>query len=789
MASTYASLGYEYLRPLVQGWIGKIEAASRARSKWKEVADECEMFYSKSAAAMWDSTYGKKFWRNVKAPKFRITINKAFELVAVFGPNLLWDTPTRTVTPKKLLDLPPELFGNNPELAPFYEQMQQQAVQESARDKVVAQLLERWLNYTPRETPGGGLAGQSERAVIDALIKGRGILAVEPFRFPGSKRTITRARRIKPEHLLIDPDFESLDEAKWIAIKHIDPHWEVERKHKLPPGTLKNRATLESIWSQGEYQGEEGKGNPHRKSGQTNDLVVWYEIFSKCGAGGRLTGMDEGVKQRLETVAGDYAYLAICAECPYPLNCPTEFLNGGATSDEVRERLRWPVPVWTDDKWPIEVLDFYPDPSHAWPIPPLGPAMGELKLLNFLVPWLCNRTYSSMRDFWAVAGPHVDHYRKYLEEGDDQSIVPTPIGVDDVRKAIAILSGPEARADVWKIIELVSQMFDKRTGLTEFAYGRNEDGTQNRTAEETIAKARAVGVRPEHMQNKVVAWQSNVATLEGFLTRWEVTGQDVEPLMGPLGRMLWEQYIMGTDVELVARQMSFTVAAASMRRPNRERDIANFQQFSQQFGATLDKYGETSGDYGPFNGMLKKWGEYHDADLEGCMIPEKDPNDPQAQMQQQQQQLALEQMAADVEKSKAEAQLKLSQAQGQAEQMQMELALKQQEMQAELQMKREEMGLDLQKQGMEFQLDMAKSAAEIQMEKQRHAMEMQQDQQSHVMDLIQGNQQFAQQQAQQRVAGQQQLKQSSELGKAKVQQAKAMAKAKPKPAAQKAGAK
>lgn len=781
MASTYASLDHEFLRPLVQGWIGKIEAASRARSKWKEVADECEMFYSKSAAAMWDSSYGKKFWRNVKAPKFRITINKAFELVAVFGPNLLWDTPTRTVTPKKMLELPEELLNADPNMAPLYQQMMQMAGMDSARDKVISQLLTLWLNYTPRETPGGGLAGQSEMAVIDALIKGRGVLSVEKYQFPGSGRTITRARRVKPEYLLIDPDFDSLDEAKWISIKHIDPHWEVERRFKLKPGSLKNKATLESIWSHGEYQGNEGKGESHRKSGQTNDLVVWYEIFSKCGPGGRLTGIDEGVKQELEETAGDYAYLAICSECPYPLNCPTEFLKGGASHSEVKDRFQWPVPVWADDRWPIECLDFYPDPSNAWPIPPLGPAMGELKLLNFIVPWLCNRTYSSMRDFWAVAGPHVEHYRKYLEEGDDQSIIPTPIGTDDVRKAVAILSGPEAKADVWKIIELVSTMFDKRTGLTEFAYGKNEDGTQNRTAEETIAKARAVGVRPEHMQNKVVAWQSNVSTLEGFLTRWFVTGEDVEPLLGKLGRMLWEQYIMSSDVEAVARQMEFTVAAASMRRPNRDRDIANFQSFSQQFGTTLDKYGETTGNYGPFNGMLENWADFHDADLSKCMIPEKDPNDPQAQMQQQQQQLTLEQLAAEIEATKAEAMLKTSQAQGQTEQLQQEMALKQQEMAANLQMKREEMGMELQAKGAEFQIDMAKSAAEIEMEQKKHAMQMQQDQQSHVMDLIQGNQQFAQQQAQQRVAGQQQLKQTGELGKAKVQTAKAMAKAKPKP--------
>ena len=43
---------YEFFRPLVAGWIGKIEAAIAARKQWRDVATECEMFYSKSAAAM-----------------------------------------------------------------------------------------------------------------------------------------------------------------------------------------------------------------------------------------------------------------------------------------------------------------------------------------------------------------------------------------------------------------------------------------------------------------------------------------------------------------------------------------------------------------------------------------------------------------------------------------------------------------------------------------------------------------------------------------------------------------
>jgi hypothetical protein len=72
----------DFFRPLVSGWVGKLERAVSSRKRWKETADECMMFYSKSAAAMWDPTYAKKFWKGVKPPKFQITINKAFEPIA-----------------------------------------------------------------------------------------------------------------------------------------------------------------------------------------------------------------------------------------------------------------------------------------------------------------------------------------------------------------------------------------------------------------------------------------------------------------------------------------------------------------------------------------------------------------------------------------------------------------------------------------------------------------------------------------------------------------------------------
>jgi len=735
----------EFFRPLVSGWVGKLESADKSRARWREVADECGMFVNRSAAAMWDPQYQKKFWRGVEAPKFRITLNLAYEYVAVFGPNLFWECPHRQVTPKRPIPITPDIFQGLAQaewIGMIQQQFEQQQAQSYAQDRVVAFLMEDWLNYSAGET---NLEDGSELAVVDALIKGRGCLVSRPYTFPGSGRVMTKSAHLPPEELLIDPDFRSLENAQWIAIKHIEPHWKAERRFQLPEGSLKDKASLESTWAYGESQGAFMAGE--RAAGQTNDLVVWWEIWSKTGVGGRLTGMDESIKRHLQGVVGDYAYLAISPNVPYPLNCPASVLRQGASEDEVRQRFSWPIPVWTDNAWPIQVLDFYPntdisDPSAAWPIPPLSPALGEIKFLNFIIPWLTNRIWSSSRDFWAVAGAHYDELLKNLQEGGDQTVIPVPHGAEDVRKVVQMIQQPETRADVWRIVELVTDLFRRRTGLVDFAYGKNEGGTQNRTAEETIAKARAVGTRPEHMQKKVVQWQSKLAATEAFVTRLFVKGTDVEDRYGPVGRWLWETFIMSTNVELVVRQMQYSIAASSIRRPNRDRDIANLMQVFQHWMSLVQQYGTQTGDYTPANGMMELWGDLHDMDVDKIYIPPPQEDDEAKQMQQAQMQLEMQKLQADIEKSKMDLQGKMIDAEAKK---------------IDAQVKQATGGIDIMGKQLDLEFDQARSTQDLQ-----------RDRVQHILDLLQNQQQF-----------EQKLGQQERLGQLKIQQARVAAKAKP----------
>jgi hypothetical protein len=697
------------------------------------------MFYNKSAAAMWDGDFTKKFWRGVKAPRFRVTINKAFEYVAVIGPNLIWDVPHRQVVPVRQLEIPEALAQLDPQM---FQQVQMMAQMEKPRDQLIADLMEGWLNYTPREMPGGGMEYHNEMAVLDAMLFGMGCSWPSLYNFPSSDRTLTGCFRRPPQDIIYDSDFKTAGECKWMALRHIDPHWEVERRFKLPKGSLKSKSSLESSWHFSETQGQTDKATSDRKAGKTNDLVVWYEVWSKLGVGSRMTGMPDFLKTTLEETVGDYAYICICPDCPYPLNCPSDLIRKGASPEQVRDCFQWPIPWWTDSRWPVEPLIFYEDPDSPYGVPPLAPALGELKAINAIVSWLVNRTWHSSRQMWAVLGQYHDDMKKVLDEGSDQSVFAIPPGQhDDIKKIIQLIECNEVNQDAWQVLQLLSDAFDKRTGLTEVgAYGTSN--TQSRTAEDVKAKQKAFGIRPEFMQKKVVAWQGKLASMEAMLSWMFVKGKDVSPRFGQSGSMLWSMFIENADHEEVVRQMRFQIEAASIRRPNRDKDIEDFQEFMGRWLPVLQSYGTTTGDFSVMNGPMKRWGDLHDMDrMEELFLPQKDPNDPQALLQQQMAQAEARKINAEAAKAEAEAQANPAQMQMQEMQLeaakaQQEMALEQEKHKAEMAMKMEELKMKAIEMQQKAMLEQQKAQLEVQKTQADMAIQVQQHKQQSAIDLF-----------------------------------------------------
>jgi hypothetical protein len=762
------------------------------------VAEQCDAFFSQSTNFMWKPSFKSKFLGNIDAPKFQITINKAFELVALFGPSLYWQYPQRRVTSIEPMDWADELIEDEKVSKVLFDQfgmgepqqiselMRKKQAQQTASAEMRAQLLERYLNFSQREMPGGGLATHSELAITEALVKGRGCLWSETYSHPGSDRTITGMFYDSVDNFLVDPDCEdpTLQDAKWIARRHTQPVWVVERKFGLKPGSLRQYAQHETSQSQATRTSALDKQK--RKNGQTYDLITWFEIWSKGGVGNRLDTLDpesvsvnRELSVRFDEVVGDFAYCCVVDGCPFFLNATSKKV-ARALDDEVANMFEWrapnygePFPCYTDDRWPVVCLDFYRKYGSPWPIAPLAPALGELIALNILGSALVEQGYDNRKSIIAVLQSAADSTKAAVKSKES----PIFLEIQDnahksIKEVVQYLDRPGMNKDIITAIDYVATLFDKRTGLTEFMYAMNVGGAQSRSARDVAAKEARASVRPDKMAKDVAKWQEDAAELEKFLAAWVVQPKDVASWMGEFASLMWQALITEEDPEYYVYGSRCLVGANDTRKPNKELEAANLKELVAFTFPLLQRYAEATGNTEPINGFMDSMGKSMEQDVSDWQLGEWKPAPPpeeQVQAQQQAQQLEMQKLQAELQKTQLEAQAKMAEVQtksgtGQADVQKavVDAQLKQQEAQHKLRSA--------------AQMDAIKAQSEAQRQQQQLGFEeskfrqgLQHDRSQHALDIFQ-----------QRQENLLKLNQMKSEGDVKLQNAKAQARAKPR---------
>lgn len=692
METLQSATQYEFMQPLVTGWLSRIDAAKKRAKDFHDTSEQCMAFFSGTCGFMWDQKYYNKFIGGGITPKFRLSLNKAFELVALFGPVLYHQNPARWCRPHprqeyermdvaealgvpayQYLELqklsgeiqqamqageipPPELQQQVLILQQLDQEIDRMLGMEEAEvstTRAACRLMERYLSYTPREQPNGGLEQAAEDAITELLIKGRGLLFPRPYRMPGSDRVLTGCFYESADNLLSDPDSKSVrfGEAMWITVNHLEPWWEVEKRFELPPRSLKGRGSLESIDAQVERRNSGVGGNLARQEGETRDLVSWWEVFSISGVGTRFSGMPQVLGQAFDEVVGDYAYIAVANGVPWPLNAPADKMRT-ASNEDVKRMFAWPVPYWADQRWPCAMLEVYREPGNPYPIAPLKPGLGELTFLNIVISALAHRMWQSSRTIVAVLESAKQYVEKALSSGGGDICV---IGLrdihQDINKVLSQFQVADPSPATFAFIDRIFEIFDKRTGLTDLVYALNPGGAASRSAEDIKAKTSAVSIRPDHMAKKVDRWMGEVAQLEKLCAYWSgVSGSSVRPLLGNLGATLWDRLIVQADPELVLREMDCTVEAGSAKKPDKARDAGNMSQLYQPLSQQFGEYAQITGDSGPLNELNKKAGEAIDMDLSGLEMgpwvppppPPGTPNPAEMEMAVEQQKLQAE---------------------------------------------------------------------------------------------------------------------------------------------------
>jgi hypothetical protein len=173
-----------------------------------------------------------------------VSLNKAFELVAIIGPSLYWQSPTREV---KSTDVPDQtqiaqLLGITER--DMLEQIQQVQGQKTTEREIRNSLASLVLEYIGREHPGGTKI-DNELIIQDALVTGRGCGWTETYTNRSTGQPMVGTFYDPVDNLLIDPDAKdpALRDVKWMARKHVEPVWVVERRFGYPPGYLQGRGT------------------------------------------------------------------------------------------------------------------------------------------------------------------------------------------------------------------------------------------------------------------------------------------------------------------------------------------------------------------------------------------------------------------------------------------------------------------------------------------------------------------------------------------------------------------
>lgn len=676
--------GYDGLtKPVVQVWEGLLRRAKEDKKDFDLRGQQIMSFYSGGAGAMWQPAYMDKFMgggQGFSAPKFKVTLNVAFEQVAILGPLLFWQMANRKVRPHRSLQLDPNvLAGQDPNLQQMFNQLLEEQTADDARNEQRARVLEHILNYIQNEQPGGGLARHSDMAIFEALTKGAGFLKTEHYQFPFSDRTLVGSFFESVDNILVDPDcMDPLwQQARWVAIRHRSKFFEVEEHFGLRPGSLRNYTSL-STPSAG-YQS--GADLPDRRIAATKDLVEWYEIYSRAGFGNKLAGTKLIVDPGFDDARGDdFAYLCIVPGCPQILNMPGEDLTKDhATSDWVREQTNWPTEYWRDNKWPVAKLDFYPhDGLTTWPEPPLSPAIGELTILNILVSAYVQCAYDRRQEIIGVVQGAVADLQGLIQSNKSPLIVELIPGINkSIDEVMSFMKRPEVNADLPKTIEFVNDMVRRRTGLSDMLYGGNSS-TQPRSATEYQGKLDTVNIRPEHMQKKVAAWQSDVADKEVFCLYKHTRSRDIREQLGPLGVAAYDELVTNEAPENILRGSKAYIEASDIRRPNKAKDAADLQQMQQYLLPVLANELAQHGDPQPLNGFVQAMGDAMEIEVGAFLIPAPEPDEGAQQMQQAELakvQSETDKLTAEAERARADAQTKVATQQNAAQDNQLKMAV------------------------------------------------------------------------------------------------------------------
>lgn len=587
----------EYLSRIVQLWLDKAEEAREARERdFGRTAARLWQFMGRSFTELYIEGPEPEFrWpgRDNEEPYYKPRINKTREFVNVMLPYVHAAVPIRLATPNRPAVVPDLLraLGYEPQEAML-----------AAFNEVRAALMNWWLNYTPTEY---GAKREQRMTIQEALVKGRGVawceLSGDPLR-----RIIPASFHDSVDGLLIDADARMLRRAGYIVRELRWPAWQLADQFGID---------VEKIRAAGVEAGRTLRGRgaqPDIVPTIKQDVVRWYQVWSRVGVGTKLAGADLLLKDKEELFdeLGPHVWLAIMPGLDYPLNLPPDALEV-ATDEEIRSRVAWPIPFYAEEASPFPVvpLDFYPNPDNPWATAPLEAVLPLQVALDQGWAYLLGRIRTTSRDI-ILTGKSIDEgLRNALLSGLDQSVVSVDDStVADIERLVHIIQFPPTNMDAWRILYEIERAFERGSGMDPLIYG-GQPSRQIRSAQEAGFRQAAVSNRPNDYADAVEEWQSALAAKEAQMARLYVKPHMVAPNFqetptedpesyGPLTAM-WASLVNTDDPHEAAADLYFSVEAGTGRRKNKEKQISDLATILQTIAPVVQAFA--------MKGLLDPW--------------------------------------------------------------------------------------------------------------------------------------------------------------------------------------
>lgn len=678
------------MRQICDAWLAKIKLALEVRhEKFGKWAEETSKFYDGNHSWMWDNEYSRGSGGFLDKeggvlPTFRVTVNNVFKAVALFGPALYHKNPNVLVTPIVHEGVPPEVFGIDPNDMYGMQEYQMLLMQEDQAAKIrkaCAAVKSQYISWVQRETDK---KTHARRAIQEAIVTGLGYLETTIYQPPASQIVMPRSTYVSWEDVVVDPDASYWEDVQWIAIRRRRPVNLTERRFQLEEGELKGH--IQSFDAQSTPRAKkEAKEN---RRGKSFDLIEYWEVFSKNGFGDRLC--DDGTipkKQMYDySSLGDYCWLAVSSGMPYPLNCPSDVVLEG-DAEMVAERVAWPVPFWNDqDGWPISRLTFYEKENCVWPISLFKPAIGEMRFVNWCMSFLADKVAASCHTYVGVmkaAGATIQKQLSGTSSPFTVIEIQEALGLKSINEAVSFLQAPDFQDSIWKMLAEVIQEIDEKTGVTELLQGLTSHSM--RSAAEAQMKNERVSVRPDDMAARTEDFLSEVAVREIQAARWFCDVPDVEPCLGRMGAMVWQNFVMSQDPDRVVRDFDYIVEAGSTQKPNKQTKITQLNELGRSIVAVVGPLAQ-AGQPGPYNAYIAEVCKAMDIDSAPFLIQPPEQTGPSPEEQELQAEMELK--YAELQLSVQEMQAKLGmEAKAQDQELEHEKAMHE----LEMEQKREEL--------------------------------------------------------------------------------------------------